>query len=340
MQKLTFILIFILQASYCEAQDINFSQFYDLPLLRNPAFAGLYKGNFRVNGGYRSQWGSVTVPYQTQALSGEFAFAVNQKDFLSLGAQVTNDIAGDSKMGKTQFLPVLAFNKCINEATNSFLSIGFSGGLVQERFDPSKLRFDDQFVNGAYSNANPTQQTFNNTNLLYWDANVGVTYTGRLNENTDFYIGAAYFHFTEPKVAFSQTNDIVLNKKYVFNAGFTIKMNEDDRVMLYGDYFQQGGNHQGQGGFLIKHNLTPSNEDEDEETLSIAGGCFYRWNDATIPVIKLNLPKLSFGLSYDMNISKLKPASQLRGAFELTICHKNFLEGLRGSSMSIPCPHL
>ena len=34
------------------------------------------------------------------------------------------------------------------------------GGPVMQRFDPSKLSFDDQFVNGSYSSSNPTKQIF------------------------------------------------------------------------------------------------------------------------------------------------------------------------------------
>jgi hypothetical protein len=69
-----FIILFLLILSQLstKAQDINFSQFYDLPVLRNPAIAGLFKGDVRVTSGYRNQWQSVTVPYKTIALATEF----------------------------------------------------------------------------------------------------------------------------------------------------------------------------------------------------------------------------------------------------------------------------
>ena len=53
------------------AQDQNFSQFFELPLMRNPALGGIFDCNFRVKSVFRKQWQSVTVPYQTAAVSME-----------------------------------------------------------------------------------------------------------------------------------------------------------------------------------------------------------------------------------------------------------------------------
>jgi Type IX secretion system membrane protein PorP/SprF len=58
---------------------------------------------------------------------------------------------------------------------------------------------------------------------------------------------------------------------------------------------------------------------EDEQKLAVYFGGMYRWNDAVIPVLKLNIYNLGVGLSYDINISKLKTASQWRGGFEFTL---------------------
>jgi type IX secretion system PorP/SprF family membrane protein len=330
-------LFLLLTVGKAWSQDINFSQFYELPLLRNPALAGIYRGDVRVTSAFRNQWNSVTVPYQTQALGMEMKFGLGQDsyDYLSLGLQMTNDVAGDSKLGKTQLLPMLTFHKSLNGDRNSYLSLGVLGGGVQQRFDPSKLTFDDQFVNGAYSPTNPTHQSFANTNVLYWDAAVGMTFSSEFGADSKYYLGAAYFHFTQPKVAFASGNDIRLNKKLVVNAGLSTPSSEWDRLILYADYFIQGGNNQFQGGFLFRHDIV---QEDDEEALSISGGLFYRWNDAVVPVFKFDYYKLSLGLTYDVNVSKLKAASYSRGGFELTLCYKNFLNIRNSSSEKVRCP--
>ncbi|HEX2532431.1 MAG TPA: type IX secretion system membrane protein PorP/SprF, partial [Chitinophagaceae bacterium] len=111
-------------ATGAAAQDINFSQFYELPLLRNPALAGFYKGDIRVTSAFRNQWSAVTVPYQTAALGTELKFGAgpNTNDYWSLGLQLTNDLAGDSRLGKTQILPVLTYHKSLNGEEDTYLS--------------------------------------------------------------------------------------------------------------------------------------------------------------------------------------------------------------------------
>ena len=71
-------------------QDINFSQFYELPMLRNPALAGIFNGNVRFTAAYRNQWESVTTPYRTMALGGEVKFfkGLAPGDFVTAGLQV------------------------------------------------------------------------------------------------------------------------------------------------------------------------------------------------------------------------------------------------------------
>jgi type IX secretion system PorP/SprF family membrane protein len=336
MKKL-FSILLISSVFTAQSQDINFSQFYEMPLLRNPSLTGFYKGDIRVTGAYRSQWGSVSgVPFKTQALGGEFKFTINEysNDYLSVGLQLTNDIAGDSKLGRTQVLPTVAFHKNLDENSDTYLSIGLMGGIVQQRFDPSKLTFDDQFVNGAYSPTNPTQQVFNNTNVTYWDAAIGMLYSSEY-DNVKYYFGASYFHLNSPKVAFSQDKDIKLNRKIMVNGGLTAPLSAYDRMILYIDAFLQGGHHQAQGGVIFKHDIV---QFDDDETTSISGGCFLRWNDAVIPMMKIDMHRFGIGMSYDVNISKLKAASQLRGGFEISMSYRSFLHIRNSSGDKMRCP--
>ncbi|RYY86402.1 MAG: type IX secretion system membrane protein PorP/SprF [Chitinophagaceae bacterium] len=327
-------------ARRAEAQDINFSQFYELPLLRNPALAGTFKGDFRITSAFRRQWSSVTTPYETVALGSELRLAARNTDnYLSIGCQVTHDMAGDSRLSRTQALPMLAYHKSLNSARDAYLTLGVLGGFVQQRFDPSGLRFSDQFVGGSYSASNPTRENFVNTSLNYGDLTVGLTYSSSFGDDdqsvTRYYVGAALFHLTEPMVAFSPANDIRLNKKFVFNAGLSVPINEAERIVLYADYFMQGGNRQAQGGLLWRKDL---GQQDEELPVSLYLGGFYRGNDAVVPVVKLDYHKLGFGLTYDMNISKLKSASRARGGMELTVSYRGFLGSDRSSTDKMRCP--
>ena len=333
---LVFIYLLLIARSV-SGQDINFSQFYDLPLLRNPALAGLFAGDIRVTAAFRSQWQSVTVPYRTIGLGIEYkkAIARTPNDFITYGIQLSNDIAGDSRLSRTQVFPVLNYHKSLNGEKDSYLSIGFMGGPVMERFDPSKLSFDDQFVNGSYSATNPTHQTFTKTSLTYWDAAVGLCYSSVIGEGTRYYIGGGLYHFTKPKVAFQKENDIHLNQKYVVNAGLSTPMNSENQLIVYVDYFMQGGNRQIQGGLQVNHDIQGYDENQK---IGISAGMFYRLKDAFIPVIKLDYNKMSIGISYDINSSKLKSASQYRGGYEVTLCYKTFRNNYNSSADKVRCP--
>jgi type IX secretion system PorP/SprF family membrane protein len=337
-KKIFLLLTVLLLTKYANSQDINFSQFYDIPLLRNPSLAGLFAGDIRVSTAYRNQWQSVTVPYRTFGLGAEIKKPIGHSDdFFTYGIQLTNDIAGDSRLSRTQAFPVFNYHKSLNGDKNTYLSAGAMGGPVMQKFDPTKLAFDDQYVNGAYSASNPTKQTFNSTKMTYWDAAAGLCFSSVAGENTRYYIGVGVFHFTQPKVAFQKQNDISLNKKWVVNAGFSAPVSEENRIVFYMDYFRQGGSRQAQGGLLLNHDFVQYDEDQK---VSISGGIFYRWNDkdAFMPVVKLDYYDYSIGMSYDINSSKLKTASQYRGGYEVTISYKTFNNKYNSSADKVKCP--
>jgi type IX secretion system PorP/SprF family membrane protein len=319
------------------SQDINFSQFYEMPLLRNPALAGIYKGDIRFSSAFRNQWQAVPARFQTSAAGVETKFSVTNRsdDYISVGLQFTNDVAGDGNLGRTQFLPVFAYHKSISSYSNTYLTAAFIGGGVSQRFDPTKLRFDDQFVNGSYSALNPTSNSITNTSHFYWDASLGLSLSGEFGDNK-YYIGAAYFHFNEPKVAFSALNDIRLNKKYVLNGAMAIATSEyGDQVTLFGDYFLQGGSGQIQAGAIFKHILV---DDQDDMDVALSAGAFYRWDDAIVPVGRIGYYNWTLGMSYDVNTSRLRTASQLRGGVELTLTYSSYLNIRNSTLQKMKCP--
>ncbi len=340
--KKTLFLLFLVMGQLCHhescaQQDINFSQFYELPLLRNPALAGIFNGNVRFTAAYRNQWESVTTPYRTMALGAEVKFfkGLAAGDFITAEMQVTNDAAGDANLKRTQFMPVLNYHKLLSEEKSTYISVAFMGGTVNESFDAGKLRFDDQFVNGSYSSSNPTSQSFRTTGFNYLDASTGISFKSLINNNLKFYVGVGLFHFTRPSLSFMNDNEVRLNEKWVFNMGFSAYTNTYNRIVVYADHFRQGGNRVMQTGFLYTHNFDP---DGDDARFSLSGGAVYRAKDALIPVVKLNSNRLSMGFSYDVNTSKLKTASMYRGGFEMTLSYTGFWNQKNADASKMECP--
>jgi type IX secretion system PorP/SprF family membrane protein len=317
-----------------EAQDVHFSQFYDLPILRNPAIAGLFEGDLRITSGFRNQWQSVTVPYQTIALGVEVKKPVSMysEDFITFGVQLTNDQAGDSKLTRSQIFPVLNYHKSINADRNLYLSAGFMGGPVMQRFDPTQLQFDDQYHGGVFNATNPTQQVINNNRSTYWDPAAGISLCGETENGSRFYAGFGLFHFTKPKVNFMQENPFQMLPKYVINGGYTMYASDWDQLTFYADVFKQGGAEMFQGGMLWTRALSMYEEDR----IRLSGGLFVRAKDAVIPVVKLEYQRFNLGMTYDINTSQLVPASQFRGGFELTLSYQTLTSniGLGASELS------
>jgi type IX secretion system PorP/SprF family membrane protein len=322
-------LLLLLNLASTRAQDLNFSQFQELPLLRNPALAGEFIGDIRVQGVFRNQWQSVTVPYRTSGLSTEVNFPTNDYGhYLTVGGQLLYDVAGDSKLSRTHILPVVAYHAPLSHS-EVYLSGSIMGGIVTSHFDPTALRWDDQFVNGAYNPTNPTRQLLLNQRKNYLDLGAGIAISGPASDVTDFYLGVGLFHANNPSVAFDDES-VKLGRKWAFNGGLGIQTSDWNRVTFYADYFLQkaatgttvkvGAQNVLMIGAFYSQDLA---QYDAEDKTSITMGGIYRLNDAFAPVIRFDIKKFGVGLSYDVNVSDLTVASQARGGFELTMVYKN-----------------
>jgi type IX secretion system PorP/SprF family membrane protein len=333
MKKILVTIVLLATCLSTRPQDLNFSQFYEQPLLRNPALGGIFDCNFRVKSVFRNQWQSVTVPYRTGGLSAEMKFPGIGQSWHNVGLQFMYDVAGDSKLQRTMVLPGYSFHLPLTEG--NYLSMGVMGGFVSTQFDPTKLTWDDQFVNGQYSPVNPTRQLIRNSNRVYPELAMGMVFSRPVGELGDLYIGASMYHINRPVVSFDNDQDIRLDRKYGINAGFTVPSGGRNAVTFYGDGFVQGGHRQVMFGAFYTLSLADEYYDDKNKT-SIHFGGVYRWDDAIIPVVKLDISQFSVGLSYDANVSKLKTASQGRGGFELTLSYRNCSIGTDRNGL--PCP--
>ena len=77
---------------------------------------------------------------------------------------------------------------------------------------------------------------------------------------------------------------------------------------------------------------------EENPLYTVHFGAFLRLQDAIIPVLKLDRRPVSIAISYDINISPLKTASQGRGGFELSVSYIGFLARENSSIDKVLCP--
>jgi hypothetical protein len=164
-----------------------------------------------------------------------------------------------------------------------------------------------------------------------------MSFNSQLDDNIDnnFFAGVAYHHFTRPKNSFYRSSAIDLDPKWVGSAGLKFSVTPVSYITLQGDYSVQGKFQEAVAGALYGIKL---NEEIDKPLYTLHGGAFIRWNDAFIPVVKIDYRPFSVALSYDVNISKLKSSSYGRGGFELSISYVGFLNRDNSTINSTLCP--
>jgi type IX secretion system PorP/SprF family membrane protein len=297
------------------AQDLHFSQFFEAPLLRNPALAGIFTGDIRVQALYRSQWNSITNAYKTTSLNGEYKMPIGKGyDFVTVGMQLLYDQAGTVSWKTTHLLPTINYHKSLSADVNRYLSIGFMAGMVQTRLDRSKMETSTSYSSGSdgESFAGPKQN--------YFDAAAGVSFNTQWTQKSDdnLFVAVALHHFNRPKRSFYQDAGTELSPKLVVSGGVKFGITEWSYFNIQGDFSKQAQTQEAVVGVLYGVKLGP---ELDNPRYTVHGGAFVRINDAFIPVIKLDYHPFSVSFSYDVNISKLKTSSLGRGGFELGISY-------------------
>ncbi len=338
-------LLLSLLAAFCSplagrAQDIHFSQFYEAAMLRNPALTGIFSGDYKVGLNYRSQWNSISAPFQTILGSGEMRLPVNDEtgDCFSFGMTTTYDRAGTINFSSLQVMPVVAYNKAMGDDHGTYLSAGFSGGYVQRSVDATRMTFDNQYVSGAgYDPAAASGETMSFQTLRHWDVSAGLSLNSSLGEynRTNYYLGVAAFHLTQPKQAFNGADEFTrLQTKWTGNAGMRWSDAQDRiGVTSHFNYVRQATFQEIIGGAMVSyHNF---NAADARQNFTVHAGAFYRYKDAVIPTVKLDWQRYSLTMSYDVNNSSLKNASSGRGGWEISL----FARGARKRTENpMACP--
>jgi type IX secretion system PorP/SprF family membrane protein len=323
------------------AQDTHFSQFSETPLLRNPSLAGIFNGDLRIQGVNRTQWGSVTVPFQTTSLNGEYKLPIGlADDYITFAGQILYDKAGTVALKTTELMPAVNYHKSLSANRNMYLSLGFMGGLIQRKLDRSKVTTNNQYdgVTGG-SNSGSDGETFSGNGYSYLDGSVGMSFNAEVGENPDnnMYVGLAYHHFNKAsKISFFGNEQVAMLPKWVASAGLRTGINDYTYITFYADYSSQGTSTEWLGGILYSYKL---DMDADNPQYTITGGAYVRWNDAVIPVAKLEYKPFTVAVSYDINTSKLTTASNGRGGFEISLVYqRTFNRYMRSAGNATRCP--
>src|SRR5690625_4427767 len=218
-----------------------------------------------------------------------------------------------------------------------FLSICNMGGFTQMQYNPDNLTFDNQYNNGKFDPSSPSGEIFDKYQYMYADMATGISFNSSVGKDINWFIGAAYYHFNRPKLSFYGDDNIELSPKWEFNAGVNASLSDFTKLIFQYNQLKQGEYTEVMAGALLGYAIQ-LNQGAHQYMNMIYGGAFIRWDDAIIPVVKLELDQYVIGLSYDVNISKLNKASQGFGGYELSLTYKGFFNRIRSSYNALRCP--
>jgi type IX secretion system PorP/SprF family membrane protein len=319
MKKLLFTLTVSVFVSVCQAQDPNFSQFFASPMTLNPALTGKFDGVYRVAGNYRNQWPTINNAFITKTASfdiGVLKGRLPDIDQMGVGIMGFTDRAGDGVLTNNYLSLSLAYHKGLDENGYHQIGAGFQGSYMNKRLDVTKVVFEDQLRPDGFTGITTESFSDQQVSLSYFDLNAGVLYSGTTNGYNNFYIGASMYHINRPKESF-QEGDFLLNARTTLQAGGKIPVGPYNYVHVAANHSMQAKAYNTMVGGAFALNV---NQDEANPT-NVYVGTWYRFNDAVIPYVGLEFGEFHIGISYDVNTSSLKPASNVRGGAEISLIY-------------------
>lgn len=338
MKTLRNIFLFLLLLSTAGdsyAQDIHFSQFWTTLHNINPALVGYFEGSGRATVNQRMQWRAITKPYITTMASYDAPIYKRpyKQDLFGLGATVFHDIAGDSHFGTTQLNLSLSYIKALNRRNNNFVSFGFQMGGAQRNLTYSELYFDEQFVNGRYDPSAQNNEVFPRNNFWYSDFAVGSAWSYQYKRRRSYQVGISFSHLNRPEQSLFDDKLTNMDIKTMFTITSQQKANEDLDIypMLMASF-------QGTYREIIFGAQTRYIIDKNADTrTTFNAGMFYRANDAAYIVVGAEYRNYHFGISYDINTSKLHNASRYQGGWEISFNYI-FKNNSPRRIKEVPCP--
>jgi len=325
-------LVFTIIATVANAQSLHFSQYFNAPLLVNPANTGFAPDvDYRVGVNYRNQWSSLTTtPYKTFNAWGDMQLFTDkfESGWVGLGGTIMKDVAGAGNLSSTKGYVSVAYHQLLGIA--SLVSAGFNVGYVSKKVDFDKLTFDNQWNGKFFDTKIPNGEAFSYNKVGYVDLQAGLNYAYFPSDNAYLNAGIIMMHINRPKESFFDASvaDAALDVRYNVFLNGAFKLN-DQWIINPNVYYSKMGNvSEIVFGANANYNLS------GDGSTQLIGGMYVRMKDAIIPMVGYQWNDFKLTVNYDATTSQLKAYNNTRGAFELSIVKT----GLFDESKPLKCP--
>jgi type IX secretion system PorP/SprF family membrane protein len=310
------------------AQDIQFSQFYNNPLVLNPAFAG---STHQTRGilHQRLQWMGLDAQFRTSSISLDHFFA---KQKSGIGLLLLHDVQGQSYISNSTIQLNYAYELSISKKLS--LRAGINAAYQSRSLNYQVLSFPDQYNNsGLVSTTSAENNIQNKKNIL--DIN-----TGLLLYSNHFWISLAVDHITQPNTSFlNEKNNLPI--KTGIAGGYRFSLTQDSKAKRWliptFYYKSQGKSDQLDIGTYLLYD-------------SWMTGVWYRGipfkkydqmqnNESMVVLLGYKYKSWSLAYSYDITVSTLNNARS-GGSHEISLTYLHTFSKQQNKKIlkKIPCP--
>jgi type IX secretion system PorP/SprF family membrane protein len=329
----------LLTANIGSAQDIHFSQFYMSPLNLNPAMTGVMNCKMRFTTNFRNQWAPVLkdAAFNTFSASYDQKVPVGRYDYVGFGGTMWGDKAGSLDFSTLALKLSFAYSKRMGGTRTSaqYLVLGADGGVNQRSVNFQNAKWGSQAVGGVHRPELDPGEPLIDESFMFGDLSAGVLWFNILDEENNFYLGAAFHHLNQANQSFYSNSIAELYTKTTLHAGGEFRMSDRVRLVPGIVTFLQGPSLEVNGGtsfrFLLGNSrfynqsfqagawvrlanryIAPETVDGESGTGILA--------DAIILSTRFDYENFGIGFSYDINVSSLA-ADQSNGAFEFSLIY-------------------
>ncbi len=331
------VILLLLAGVRLMAQDVQLSQYYNVPGYLNPSMVGMGAEYDKLVAHSRFQW--------TGLQGGNFTNYLGLEKFWTdknsgAGFLISHDNQGQSSLRTIDLQAQYSYSVYIND--HERLSLGLSAGLIHRKTG-SDFVFPDQYTSTGYTN-NTSSDDLANQAIVYPDFGGGAIFYSK-----HLWVGMSAFHLSRPDQSFTDINDR-LPSRIDIHLGYKIDLSEtkfnklhthkmDRSIYPIFNYKMQGKSDQVKIGLYGKYDV-------------IIAGLMYRGlpfkkyqpdlqnNESVIILAGFSHNHIHVTYSYDAVVSRL--SGNAGGAHELNVTIVPLMAkkayGKPKPMKTLPCP--
>ncbi|MBP6181613.1 type IX secretion system membrane protein PorP/SprF [Flavobacterium sp.] len=314
--KLFIIIIACCFYSKLRAQDPVFTQYFLIPETLNPGFSGFMETTY-TGIIHREQWPDLNLKIDT-----DYAFVNTWNESMNsgFGISVLNQRENITNYNFTQINANYAYRVRIND--DWYFRPALEAGFGLKSFAFQNLLLEDQInIKTGIINTSSIDPLLRNDKVSFFDVTAGMVFN-----TEDLWIGLSMKHLNKPNISFTSDGNVPLDTFFSLSTGYEFLLADYIDVQFFpyatkmfvtSNYMQQGRyNRLDVGASILFEKMffgatavtNPSKNGIDSHLLTSVN-----------LFTGLQYDHLKFGLSYDLNTSKI---GKTGGIYELSLTYQ------------------